>query len=436
MLGLIVPIWIALRIGALYHIDVGATLRPFAFCWAAGAAILLPAMRGGTLQANHLLSVLSYASLAAMIFVYYQPVLKKGEDGPMGEGKLQIDGTDVNVQFRPLWSRKAASGTEYSLLMIPLGGFAAISGMAPKQDGSETKIDGGFYAKGPLRRLATLFAGPLFSVLFGILVLVGLFATVGETKPDLAPVIGQVGDSTTPAGKAGLKSGDVIVSVNGERVSSFYRVLCIVRDRPLQRMEFAYSRNGKVTETAITPDRTVEPADVLGRDLEPTGTKKIMGKLGISPKMRVVRLGLVDAVREAVKLPGQMIEGLLAIAQRPAMAKDELAGPGTIAVAAVDATSEGFSTVLLLAGVLSISLGVMNLLPIPPMDGGQMVVAFVELLRGGRRLSLQVQQMIASGGMLLVMMLAFGVLALDANRFFGPKEKLTTDKPLPQARTR
>lgn len=437
LLGIVVPIWIASRIAALYHLEAAQVVKPIAICWLVGCAILMPAARSGSLQLTQVLFVLGYASLVALIVLYYQPVLRKGEDTPMGEGNLQIDGRDTPVQFRPLLSRKAASGTEYSLLLIPLGGFAAISGMAPKNDGSETQLEGGFYSKPPLSRLATLFAGPLFSMLFGVLMLVALFTTVGRATPDMSPVIGTVLDKSV-AQKAGLKVGDTIVRVNDEEIKTFYDVVRIISSRPLKATRFEFERDGKPMSVTVTPEVTIDKTPVIKPDLSLSmDEKRRQGKMGIGWRIKMERLPLGRALTEAFAAPVEMVQGLVSIAREPSTAKQEVGGPGTIAVAAVEATSQGLSTVLLLAGVLSISFGVMNLLPIPPMlDGGQMVVAFVELLRGGKRLSMQVQQLIASGGMILVLMLIVGVMAIDVNRFVGPKEKLTTDKPLPQSQGR
>jgi regulator of sigma E protease len=430
LMGVVVPAWIGLRIGALYHLGLGPTLKILGLSWAAGIVVLMMASRGH-FQPNQVLFVLGYASVIALMILYYQPVAKKGEDDEMGDGVLPIDGEDVPVQFRPLLSRTSKSGTEFSLLLLPLGGFAAIKGMAPKNDASETEVDGGFYSKSPLKRLAVLFAGPLFSILFGIVLFVVLFASIGQPKPDLDPVIGTVVKDEA-AEKAGLKAGDRVVSVNGEKVDSFYQMLCIIRDRAGEPTEFVYRREGKTQSVVITPGATPEPMPILGPDLEPTEVEKIQGKIGVGYKRKMVRLSFAAAWAEAWSLPKELVSGLAKVAKQPSKAKEQLGGPGTIAAAAVDVTAQGLGMILMLAAGLSLSLGVMNLLPIVPLDGGQMVIAFVELLRGGKRLSMQVQQMVTQVGMLLVFALMIGVIALDVSRFVGPKEKLTVSAPLPK----
>lgn len=104
-----------------------------------------------------------------------------------------------------------------------------------------------------------------------------------------------------------------------------------------------------------------------------------------------------------------------------------------IVAATHEATQEGLTHIISLACLLSISVGIFNLLPIPPLDGGQMAMAFAELLRGGRRLSIQVQQTVMSAGVIIVIVLAIFVMFFDVQRFTGgsspaPPPKAATSK--------
>jgi regulator of sigma E protease len=114
------------------------------------------------------------------------------------------------------------SEIEFTVRPLPVGGFVRIKGMMPQDDGSETLVPNGFYSKSPLRRLSVLFAGPLFSVLAGIILLVGLFIFVG--KPTLEkPIIGGVLGGT-PAEQAGLKAGDRIVALDGKPIQKWFQI--------------------------------------------------------------------------------------------------------------------------------------------------------------------------------------------------------------------
>src|SRR5262249_7082680 len=111
--------------------------------------------------------------------------------------------------------------------------------------------------------------------------------------------------------------------------------------------------------------------------------------------------------------------GLLQLVKQPSSLKDEAGGPLVMVAATNQAVKEGVVQVIILSCLLSISVGIFNLLPFPPLDGGQMVMAFAELIRGGRRLSVQVQQAIMSTGLILVLALVAVVFFFDFQRFTG-----------------
>lgn len=426
LLSVALPIWVTCRLGFLYHLDMVTSFKNLAICWVGAILVLLYSNKGAGIEPTQVLTVIGLASGLALILLYYKPVLGKGEESTMGEGVIDVDGEKVDVKYRPLLSRKNKEGTEFSLLMIPAGGFCSIHGMAPKPDASETKIDKGFYSMSPLKRLITLFAGPFFSIAFGIILITILYSTVGESQAINRPIIGVI-NSDSAASKAGLKVGDTITSINGVKPETFYDVIQIVRTSPNKELQVDYLRKGKVYQTTMTPTLGKSETPVFTPDLEPSGETKKQGLAGMLWDSKFVKLSPTVAFQKGVALPFRMIHDLVNIAKKPSRAKDELGGPGTIAVIAVDAAQQGITTVMLLAALLSISLGVMNLLPIFPLDGGQMVVAFIEMLRGGKRLSMQVQGYVSTSGFFLVLALAATMLAMDVNRFVGKEVKPKND---------
>ncbi len=422
LLGVALPIWVTCRLGFLYHLDIVTTFKNLAICWIGAIAVLIYSNKGAGIEPTQALTVIGFASGLALILLYYKPVLGKGEESTMGEGIIDVDGEKVDVKYRPLLSRKNKEGTEFSLLMIPAGGFCSIHGMAPKPDASETKIEKGFYSKSPFKRLITLFAGPFFSIAFGIILITILYSTVGESQAINKPLIGVI-EKGMPAYQAGLRSGDRLLSVAGEKPETFFDVIKIVRHNANNSLEVVYERDGATKQTTLTPVLGTEETVVFGPDLEPTGDTKKQGLAGMKWDLHFVRQSPVAAFQKGIALPFRMVGDLVNIAKKPSRAKNELGGPGTIAVIAVDAAQQGITTVMLLAALLSISLGVMNLLPIFPLDGGQMVVAFIEMIRGGKRLSMQVQGYVSTSGFFLVLALAATMLAMDVNRFVGKEVK-------------
>jgi len=124
----------------------------------------------------------------------------------------------------------------------------------------------------------------------------------------------------------------------------------------------------------------------------------------------------VDALSAAVKYPFVLVAGIAQTVAKPQTIADNVGGPASIFQELGNAGKEGAPSVFWFSALLSVSLGVMNLLPIVPFDGGQMMVAFAEMLRGGRRLSLKLQMQLSTIGAFLVMVLVLGVVTLDIGK--------------------
>ncbi len=428
--GVVVPVWVILRLAALYHVRRSQVIGTLVKSLAVGAVVLAFGTKLQGVDANMVVGVAAGASLIALAIVYYLPVqMREPEDDKQGFGEITIHKVEmgqteqVPVRFRPIWSKEGSDGTEFSLLLLPLGGFAQISGMHAKADGSEVAIDGGFYSKPPLQRLAVLFAGPLFSVLFGLLLLVGLYSTSGKEARDLRPIVGGVSEGSG-AEKAGLKEGDEIVSIDGEHVADFYSMTVVVKDNWVQRGDkrepvptvVEFRRDGQLQKVTVVPMVDEQPEPLRNEKLDPIEEREIQARLGIIYGSVIEPIGTGQAVREAVMAPVMMVGGIVNMIIKPKTASDNVAGPTAMAKVTSAAVSEGSYYVIWFAAMLSISLGVMNLLPIVPLDGGQMVIAFVEMLRGGRRLSLHVQNMLVNSGIALLVLMMLAVSAVDLGR--------------------
>ncbi len=308
--------------------------------------------------------------------------------------------------------------TDFTIRPWPIGGFVRIKGMMPQEDGSEVRVPGGFYSKSPVQRLVVLFAGPLFSVLAGIIVLVPLYMFGGVQKPQDVPVLGMM-VKDEPAYKADLRPLDTVVSINGRPIKTFYQMVQIVRESSGIPLLFVYDRKGARGQTIVTPKLSKDPYPVLGPDLQFTGELKSQGMIGISPLHKVVNLGFAEAVASAVSRPWMAVRGLVELVQQPSTAKEAVGGPVAMFNDTSSAVQQGFTSIMELAALISISVGIFNLLPIYPLDGGQMVVAFAELLRGGRRLTMQFQNTVATLGLGMVLLIVVGVLFVDISRFTG-----------------
>lgn len=420
ILGVVLPVWVATRVGALYHMPLATTIKWLSMGWGGGLAILAVASRMQGVTAVNILAMMVSGAMISLLVIYYFPMLHKSEDSEPGLGKIEVEGQPLSVQFRPLFSHKSKSGTEFSMLLLPLGGFAAIHGMHPKEDGSEVRIPEGFYSKSPLKRLMVLFAGPLFSIAFGVVLI--FFFLLGSGVASDKPIVGSV-QANSAAKVAGLRAGDKLIRIGERPIQKWMDVLDSVRGQEGKTMPVTLERGGKTLTIPVTPRLSDQPVPTLDAKGQPTGKNERRALLGIAPSSEP--MPPIRAAKLAVATPYLLVSMIAHVisAGRP---QDALGGPVSMVQATSEEADRGLSGILYLAASLSISLGIMNLLPFPPLDGGQMVVAFVEMLRGGKRLSMQVQHAMSTLGMFLVLALVVGAMTIDIGRFTGPGKNKPT----------
>jgi len=357
---------------------------------------------------------------------------------PVGHALIEAGGSgleggpsmrEVEVRDTPT-GRVMRETTVFTFRPWPLGGFVRIKGMVPQEDGSETKVPGGIYSKPVWQRFIVLFAGPAFSILAGVILLLSVYMAEGIRDVD-APVIGSMAKEEQGY-KAGLRPDDRVISIDGTAISKFYDLIKIVRVSDGKPLVFAVEREGKPMTFTVTPKARLEPTPVLGPDMMPTGETKVQARIGVLPAAPRRALTFGEALSEAAQTPGRALVGMSKIFKNPQTIADQVGGPATMVVYTSQAVQSGFTQVVLLAGFLSISLGIMNLLPIFPLDGGQMTVAVAEMLRGGRRLSIGVQNAIGTAGFAFVILLYVSVIFIDINRFL-PGAKSVPEKKIEMA---
>jgi len=240
----------------------------------------------------------------------------------------------------------------------------------------------------------------------------------------------------SPAEVAGLKTGDKVLRVDGVEVNTWYDMVSNIRDKVGKKVTIDVERNGERLSYVVSPITTTEPEPLLKPDMKmDTSTKRIQAKLMVQRPYVLKRLPIGQAAKEALGAPVMALTSLIETLRTPGGAKDSVGGPATIAAVTSQAANEGLYAIVMVAAMISISLGIMNLfVPFHPFDGGQMVVAFAEMLRGGKRLSFGVQNTVATVGMVFVVALVLSILALDVNRFMGPKDKPSVQTTTPPAK--
>lgn len=316
-------------------------------------------------------------------------------------------------------------GTRWRISAIPLGGYVKFTGdenaasvpdAAALEAVPEEKRKGLFHFASLWRRAAIVAAGPLANFLLAIAIFAVLFASIG--RPVSLPVVDSIVPDS-PAEAAGIQPGDRIVAIDGAPIESFSDIQRIVTLASDDELAIVVERDGGRFELTATPERR-EVTDGFG------GTQRV-GVLGISrsigaDEITYVRYGPAQAVTEGVKETGMIIERTLTYVKRLFTGRetvDQLSGPVRITqVSGVVASSGGLVALLHLSAILSVSIGLINLFPVPMLDGGHLVFYAIEAVRR-RPLSARAQEMAFRVGFALVIMLFVFVTFNDIIKLAG-----------------
>lgn len=312
------------------------------------------------------------------------------------------------IGFGPeLLGYTSASGTRWKFCAIPLGGYVKMYGDANvastgpnAQLSDEEKQNWNFtlHSKSAGQRAAVAIAGPMANFIFAIIVFFALFEIFG--KPSTLPVLGGI-KAESAADKAGFKVGDHLLELNGAPLDSFEQLQREILVNPDSEFKFKIKRDNADLELSVKPELK-EVKDVFGN------VSKI-GQLGVSPgaEKKWTKLGPIDAATESVghtwfviqatiKGIGQMITG--------SRSTDELGGPIRIFQMTGQAAQVGVDALISFAALLSIGLGLINLFPIPALDGGHVLFCAVEGVRG-KPLNEKAQEYVTIIGVLAVLSL-------------------------------
>ncbi len=256
-------------------------------------------------------------------------------------------------------------GTQFALSLIPLGGYVKLKGMDKEEKETNESANDSYAQKSPFQKLWILFGGAFFNFLFAILVY--FFLALGGEKV-LLPVIG---DLEKNALEAGLLKGDKILSINHEKIASFREIRSVVA-RSQGELVLKIERNHQVLEKRLTPKIVAVISD--SNDPNEIIKYKVIGIKPDMQKMGVVSYSLIQAFKQALSRFKEgvvlIVDSLRRLIVGSASVK-ELSGVVGIVGALSHASS--LSMLLLFGAFLSINLGILNLLPIPALDGAQML---------------------------------------------------------------
>lgn len=309
--------------------------------------------------------------------------------------KMRVD--EFAIGFGPNIYQQKDGDTLYSLRVIPLGGYNKIAGMDP-EDPWEPDA---FKAKSIPARMLVILAGSIMNFILPIILFSGIFMIDGIEKPVDKPVLGIVVENKAAA-NAGLKAGDKILTINGQTINTWNDVITTLRANGTKEVILTAERAGQVAAYKMLPEFNEE----LGRPL-----------IGISPKFVKERPGVFESVKLGCLYTKQvifaMVDGLRNIITGKASA--EVSGPIGVAQMAGAVAEKGVLPLLNFVAFLSINLGVINLLPLPALDGGHFMLLIYEGLRG-KPLGAKAMNNIQTIGIVLILALTIFSTFKDITR--------------------
>lgn len=284
--------------------------------------------------------------------------------------------------------------TKYSFRSIPVGGFVNIEGMEIDDD-----VEGGFNKRNPFVRFAVLFAGVFMNFLLTYFILFGITMSQGEVILNPAPVVGSVAEYS----KSSLKEGDIILEIENHKVEKWSDIRGIISELPnkedLKKVVVKRNENIETFEVKLNKG----PDDRY--------------YLGILPDFRIEKFGAVEAFKISAKgfvnIFGEILNGFKMIAAGK-VSRSDISGPIGIVNIVGEASEQGVFSIIWIMAVLSVNVGIFNLLPFPALDGGRIIFVILEMF--GIKVNKKVEENVHRAGILILFIL---IIFITTNDFFN-----------------
>ncbi len=281
-----------------------------------------------------------------------------------------------SLGFGPkVWS-KVVGETEYCVSAVPLGGYVKLFGESPRQEVEENERERSFIHKKLWQRALIVAAGPLSNLIFAFCIFFVTFMIFG--KPTLPTIVGGVQDGL-PAQRAGIKPEDRIIRIDGRSVKEWNELAEIIREGGERPLNISFVRGPEVFTVQVIP--------VMTRQRNLFGEEVTVPAIGISGSSNVImdRMNPFGAFMAGIDRTGGFVYityvSIVKLVQR-IVPISTLGGPILIAQLAGEQMQAGIVPLLLFVALLSINLAVLNLLPIPILDGGHLLFLGIELVFG------------------------------------------------------
>lgn len=333
---------------------------------------------------------------------------------------LGIKVLKFSIGFGPKLLCKKVGETEYIISALPLGGYVKPLGEEPGEEIKEEEKARAFHFQPVWKRALIVLAGPLFNLVLAYIVFIAFLSLhIPVVIPSLSSITTTVEDVVegSPAMRAGIQKNDTIVSINEKSVNDWNEMAQVFSQNPGKELILKVKRGEEFIQLKVIPEPTT------GQDMD--GNEVVVGRIGISKKMdfKVIESNNIltipfkglEAVYEwsilTLEVVGKLITG--------GLSHKQIGGPILIVDAAAKAASTGASAYFGLVAIISVNLAILNLLPIPVLDGGHLMFMSIEALRG-RPVSDRVAAVATRIGFALLMLLIIIVFYNDIHRVVIP----------------
>jgi len=321
-----------------------------------------------------------------------------------------------SIGFGPKLIGKKYGDTEYLISSIPFGGYVKMLGESSEDELQEKDKAFAFTNQPVWKRFIIVFLGPLFNFLFAFIIFVFIFL---YGLPVLLPQIGDVLPNT-PAQRAGLMKGDTIVSIDGSQITQWDEMTQIIHTSPGRPLNLKIRRNNDLVSLTVTPEKK-KVKDLFGQDME-------VGLIGIKPsgstftrKSNPVE-SVINSAKRTWELTVLTIVSVIKLIQR-VIPMNTIGGPIMILQMAGEQASLGILNFFVFMAIININLGVLNLLPIPILDGGHILFLGIEAIRK-KPLEEKIVSIAQRVGIAIILLIMVFALYNDILRIF-------TGKPVP-----
>jgi len=304
---------------------------------------------------------------------------------------------------------KQYGDTNYCLSAIPLGGYVQMKGQDDTDPSLKSNDPDSYTSKTPFERILILLGGPFFNILLAFLIYLGI-AMTGWKK--LAPEVGKVLENSAAVNV--LKKGDIITKINNYPIKTWDDIKTAV-DNSNPPLHLVIKRNNKLLNIQINP-KIMETKNIFGENIK----RKL---IGISPSGKIITVhypitkSFSIALDETIEKSKLIFTGFMKMVTG-VIGLENVSGPVTIVKVTSDATHYGVVAVLLLTALISVNLGILNLLPIPALDGGHIVFNLYELITR-KEVNEEIMIKLTIGGWIILGSLMIVGFYNDITRLFG-----------------